>query len=76
MEFGAAKSGKHVTFDILSEIMLTKCSPYINGSPLTDFVFKDTAKVKQLLREYAKLNIDDVQEKDNLLSQINQLTVC
>lgn len=76
MEFGAAKSGKHVTFDILSEIMLTKCSPYINGSPLTDFIFKDTAKVKQLLKEYAKLNIDDAQEKDNLLSQINQLAVC
>lgn len=38
-EFGAAKEGKFVTFSKLIPIMKHRCSPYIDGSPITDYDF-------------------------------------
>ena len=65
-EFGAAKDGNYATFSKICPILKHRCSPYIDGSPITDYDFNiPNPVIESLIMEY-KLST----EKDKTAKKI------
>ena len=70
-EFGAAKDGKYLTYSKLAPIMKHRCSPYVDGSPITDYDFEmPTPLIESLILEY-KNSSDKEEIAKKIYSMIN-----
>lgn len=70
-EFGAAKDGNYVTYSKIHLIMKHRCSPYIDGSPITDYDFDiPSPLLENLIMEY-KTSPDKNEVAKKILDMIN-----